>query len=165
MSPRHAAELRVAVAGSGACDEDHDHYRCALEVGRLVAQAGGTVVCGGLGGVMEAVCRGVHEAGGVSVGLLPGTDPHDANEWVTVPIATGLGEGRNVLIVRNADVVIALGGEYGTLSEMALALRAGVPVVGIDTWDLGRGRGGQDPVHRVDTADEAVALALRLSGR
>lgn len=108
----------------------------AEEVGRLVAAAGAVLVCGGLGGVMGAACRGAAARGGTTVGILPGDDRRDANPWVTVPVATGMGELRNGLVVRSADALVAVGGGYGTLSEIALALRAGRPVVGIGTWGL-----------------------------
>src|SRR3954452_20158339 len=111
----------------------------AGDVGRRIADAGGIVVCGGLRGVMEAACRGARSADGITVGLLPGADPGDANPFVSVAIPTGIGELRNGLVVRAADVVIAIGGEWGTLSEIALAIKNGTPVVGLDTWDLGRG--------------------------
>ena len=106
----------------------------AEEVGRCVAVAGAVLVCGGLSGVMEAACRGAVEAGGLTVGLLPGDDRDAANPWVSVALPTGLGEARNVLLVRAAQAVVAIGGGWGTLSEIALALRAGKAVVGIDTW-------------------------------
>src|SRR5262245_24583712 len=105
-------------------------------LGRLLAARGAVVVCGGLGGVMEAVARGAADAGGLVLGILPGTDRQDANEHLTLARTTGMGEMRNALVVRAADAVIAVGGAYGTLSEIAFALRTGVPVVGIGTWDL-----------------------------
>ena len=106
----------------------------AEAVGAALAQAGAVLVCGGLGGVMEAACRGASGAGGLTVGLLPGESREAANEWVRVAIPTGLGEARNVLVVRAAAAVIAIGGGWGTLSEMALAMRAGKPVVGLESW-------------------------------
>ena len=119
----------VAVVGAGSASESLE--RAAASVGALLAARGVTVVCGGLGGVMAAVSRGASEAGGTVVGLLPGVDRADANPWVTVAIPTGMGELRNGLIVRACDGMIAVGGEYGTLSEVALALKAGRPVVGL----------------------------------
>ena len=110
----------------------------AEEAGAAIADGGATLVCGGLGGVMEAACRGARSRGGLTVGLLPGTDREDANGWVVLALPTGLGEGRNALIVRAADAVVAIGGGWGTLSEIALALRAGVPVLGVGTWELAR---------------------------
>lgn len=106
----------------------------AEEVGAELAAAGAIVVCGGLGGVMEAACHGAAGAGGLTVGLLPGDDRRAANPWVSVALPTGLGEARNTLLVRAAEAVVAIGGGWGTLSEIALALRAGKVVVGLDTW-------------------------------
>ena len=114
------------------------------------------LVCGGRGGVMEAACRGAKAAGGTTVGILPGTDRGEANQYVDVAIATGLGEMRNALIVRAVDALIAVGGEFGTLSEVALALKAGKPVVGIGTWDL-------EPIVRAQNPAEAVQRALELA--
>jgi uncharacterized protein (TIGR00725 family) len=105
-------------------------------VGRQLAARGAVVVCGGLGGVMEAACRGAKEAGGVTVGILPGMDRAAANAFVDVAIPSGLGEARNAMVVRAADALVAVGGGYGTLSEIALALKAGKRVVGLDTWDI-----------------------------
>lgn len=156
--------MAVQVAVVGASNAGHDLAAAAEAVGRALAAAGATVVSGGLGGVMEASCRGAKSAGGLTVGLLPGTDPGDANPWVDVIVPTGMGEGRNVLVVRSAHAVVALGGEYGTLSEIALALRAGTPVVGLGTWSMTRGDGEDDAgIVRVGDARTAAATALRLA--
>jgi uncharacterized protein (TIGR00725 family) len=114
------------------------------------------LICGGLGGVMEAACRGAKTAGGTTVGILPGHDRAQANEHVDVALATGLGEARNALVVRAADALVAVGGEYGTLSEIALALKTGKPVVAIGSWDL-------EPLVKARDADEAVRRALELA--
>ena len=119
----------IAVVGGSTCNAAEADL--AEDVGRRLAVAGAMVVCGGLGGVMEAVARGVRGAGGLTIGVLPGADPHEANPFVDVPLATGMGEMRNALIVRAARAVIAIGGGHGTLSEVALALRIGTPVVGL----------------------------------
>jgi hypothetical protein len=124
------------VAVVGASEASEAEMAKAETVGRLVAAAGAIVVCGGRGGVMAAACRGAAQAGGTAVGILPGLERAAANEWVTVALPTGLGELRNGLIIRAADVVVAIGGSYGTLSEIALALRAGVPVIGLGTWAI-----------------------------
>jgi uncharacterized protein (TIGR00725 family) len=145
----------IAVVGPGDASEQELHD--AESVGRALAQGGATVVTGGLGGVMGAACRGAAGAGGVTVGILPGLERHAANEWVAVAIPTGLGELRNGLVVRSADAVIAVGGAYGTLSEVALALKTGVPVVGLHTWAI-------DGIERVDSAAGAAARALELVG-
>lgn len=148
----------IAVVGPGRAREAE--LATAEAVGRGLAAADATVVCGGLGGVMEAVCRGAKDAGGTTVGILPGSDRGAANAWVDVAVATGLGEARNALVVRAADALVAVGGEYGTLSEIALALKAGKPVIGIGTWDLGR---DPDPIARTTDPEAAVALALALA--
>ena len=129
MSPPY-----VAVVGPG--DADAEAERDAETAGRILAGHGAVVVCGGLGGAMAAACRGARAAGGLTVGLLPGADRSAANPWVTVAIPTGLGELRNGLVVRSADGVLAVRGGYGTLSEIALALKLGRPVVGLGTWDI-----------------------------
>ena len=144
----------VAVVGTSTATPEQ--ATTAEAVGRRLAERGAIVVCGGLGGVMEATARGAHAAGGIVVGLLPGRDRTEANGYLTVALATGLGEMRNPLVVRSADAVIAIGGAYGTLSEVAFALRTGVPVVGLGTWDL-------DDVLVAPGADEAVELALALA--
>jgi uncharacterized protein (TIGR00725 family) len=122
-------------------------------VGRGLAAQGAVVVCGGLGGVMEAACRGAKQAGGHTVGILPGSDRGAANPFVDTAVPTGLGEARNALVVRAADALIAVGGGYGTLSEIAFALKAGKRVVGLDSWDI-------DGVVAVDDAEAAVAAVL-----
>ena len=134
-------------------------------VGRGVAEAGMVLVCGGMGGVMEAAAGGCADAGGRSVGILPGDSRLDANPYVTIAVATGLGEARNAIVVRTADAVIAVHGEFGTLSEIALALKMGKPVVGIGTWELGKEGEPVDAIVRAVDAKDAVAQALRLAGR
>ena len=151
----------VAVVGGG--DADADALAIAEEVGRHLAQRGAVVVCGGLGGVMEAACRGAKAEGGTTVGILPTEDRSHANEYVDVAIATGLGEARNALVVRTADVVVAVDGEFGTLSEIALALRTGTPVVGIATWELSIGGQTIDTILRVHDPVAAVEAALALA--
>ena len=125
----------------------------AFEVGRLIARAGAVLVCGGLGGVMEAACRGAREEGGLTIGILPGGAAADANPWVDVPIATGLGYTRNALVVMNADAVIAVDGEYGTLSEIAYGKIHGKKVVGLGSWDV-------KGVEAAATPEDAVRMAL-----
>jgi len=154
--------LHVAVVGSGAAEREQ--LLQAEEVGRLLASRRAVVVCGGLGGVMEAVCRGAKSTGGTTVGILPGTDRGEANAWVDVAIPTGLGEARNALVVRAADVVIAIGGEFGTLSEIALALKTGKPVVGIETWELSRRGVPAGEIVRARDAAEAVERAFQVIG-
>jgi uncharacterized protein (TIGR00725 family) len=141
----------VAVVGPG--DDGDEQERLAESVGRELAARGAVVVCGGLGGVMAAACRGAAAAGGLSVGILPGDDRAAANQWATIAIPTGLGELRNGLAVRAADAVIAVGGGHGTLSEVALALKTGVNVIGLGTWDI-------PGVQPADDAHDAVKRAL-----
>jgi uncharacterized protein (TIGR00725 family) len=152
----------VAVIGAGDVADGSPEMFAAEAVGWGLATAGATVVCGGLHGVMAGACRGAAAAGGMSIGLLPGDDRATANEWVTIPIPTGLGEGRNLLVVRAADGVVAVGGGYGTLSEIGLALRTGMPVVGLDTWEMSRRGTADDGILRAGGAPEAVATVLRL---
>jgi uncharacterized protein (TIGR00725 family) len=149
------------VVGGG--EAGADVLAIAEEVGRHLARRDAVVLCGGLGGVMEAACRGAKAEGGTTVGILPTDDRHQANPYVDVAIATGMGEARNALVVRAADVLVAVDGEFGTLSEIALALRTGTPVVGIATWELSmRGR-PVDVILRVETAEDAVEAALALA--
>ena len=133
----------IAVCGPGTA-EQRDVAE-AERAGAAIARGGAVLVCGGLGGVMEAACRGAKDAGGTTLGILPGVDRAAANNWVDVAIPTGLGEARNALVVRSADALIAVGGAYGTLSEIALGLKAGKPVVGLATWEPGR---EPDPIAR-----------------
>jgi uncharacterized protein (TIGR00725 family) len=154
----------IAVIGAGR-DAGPRDLAAAEEAGAAIAAAGATLVCGGLGGVMEAACRGARSRGGLTLGLLPGDDPEDANGWVVLAIPTGLGEARNALIVRTADAVVAIGGGWGTLSEIALALRRDVPVLGVGTWELARDGQPVGGVRAVDDAQTAVAEALRLAAR
>ena len=143
----------IAVIGAGRADKEL--HALAEEVGRLIALNGAVLVCGGLGGVMEAAARGANAEGGITVGILPGFEKSAANPYINVPVATGLGEIRNAVIVRSADVLIAIGGEYGTLSEIAFALKAGKTVIGIGTWDI-------KGIIKTNGAEDAVNRALGL---
>lgn len=142
--------MRVSVIGGSRVDEET--YTRAREVGRLLAEHGHEVVCGGLGGVMEAACRGASEAGGRTIGILPHGEIEAANEYVDVPIATGIGNARNTLVVLNGAAVIAVDGSYGTLSEIALALDAGRPVAALDSHDVA----GVEPVATPEDAVDYV---------
>jgi hypothetical protein len=124
----------IGVIGTG--DDSRTIYEKAVEVGALIAEAGFTLINGGLGGVMEASAKGAKEAGGLTIGLLPGSEKKKANQYIDIAIPTGMGDMRNALLVRSSAGLIAIGGSMGTLSEIALALKAGKPVVGIDTWDI-----------------------------
>ncbi|HEX2105557.1 MAG TPA: TIGR00725 family protein [Solirubrobacteraceae bacterium] len=133
----------------GPGDASPAELQAAEEVGAGLAAAGAVVVTGGLGGVMEAACRGARSRDGTTLGILPGEDREAANGWVQIAIATGLGELRNGLVVRAADALVAIGGGHGTLSEVALALRIGRPVVGLGTWEV-------HGVEQVSTPAEAL---------
>jgi len=153
---------RPYVAVIGASQATEWELATAETLGRLLAEQGCVLVCGGLGGVMNAAARGCHAAGGVSIGILPGDDRDDASRSLTVAIATGFGEARNAIVARSADAVIAVGGEFGTLSEIALALKMGRPVIGLGTWELGRDDLDRDPIVRAETPEEAIAALAGL---
>lgn len=147
--------IQIAVIGSGV-----HHEARAEEVGGLIAEAGATLVCGGLDEVMAAAARGAKAAGGVTVGILPGESRADANPWIDHVVVTGTGHARNLAVAASGDAVIAVGGGYGTLAEIAYARILGRPVVVLDPgWDL-----GQEGIERASTPQEAVELALRLAG-
>jgi len=151
----------IAVIGAGQCPREIAEL--AREVGREIARHGAILVCGGLGGVMEAACRGAKEVGGLTIGILPGTHPYEANPYVDIPIVTGLGEARNLIVVRTAQAVIAVSGEYGTLSEIAYALKFGIPVVGLHTWQLAKGGREVRSITVARTPKEAVEKAIALA--
>jgi uncharacterized protein (TIGR00725 family) len=156
----------VAVIGDGdpRGPDAHRVLEWAEEVGTLLARAGATVVTGGLGGVMEAASRGAASAGGKTIGILPGDDPREANAYVQLPIATGLGVVRNLVVVTSADVVVAVGGRHGTLSEIGLALRMGRQVITLGSWRVESDqRMGGPRVHRARDPREAAALALQMA--
>jgi uncharacterized protein (TIGR00725 family) len=147
----------IAVVGPG--DADAGQHAVAEEVGRLLAEAGAIVVTGGHSGVMEAASKGARDAGGTTLGILPGVDRGEANQWVTVAVPTGMGEARNALVVRAADALVAVGGAWGTLSEIAFARRLGRPVVALQTWTL-RGIGPMADAPGIEAvADPAAAVA------
>ncbi len=156
-----ARPLRIAVAGAGQCDAVT--AALAEEVGARLAQAGAVVITGGRGGVMEAASRGAARAGGLTIGILPGLDPAEANPYVRIPIPTGLGHGRNLIVAAGAQAVIAIAGEAGTLSEIALALTVGRPIVGLHTWPLAHPDHPLPLFHPAPTAEAAVRLALALA--
>jgi hypothetical protein len=147
----------AVIGGNYPAEKD---MKLAEEVGRELAARGATVVCGGLGGVMEAVCRGAKEAGGVTIGILPGSDPDVANQWVDYPICTGMGYARNVIVVRASRAVIAIDGAYGTLSEIGHALGDSIPTIGLFTWDISINGQPDTSIIRANSAVEAVDLAL-----
>ena len=148
------AHLLIAVIGGG--DPPPEALQHAEVVGRELARRGVVVVCGGLTGVMEAVCRGAKEAGGLTVGILPGHSPSDANPYVDIPICTGMGYARNIVVVKSGQAVIAVDGAYGTLSEIAHALGEGIPVVGLNTWNLSIN--GQRDMGVIEVSDPVAAV-------
>ena len=153
----------ISVIGAG--DPPPDIALLAEQVGMELARQGATVVCGGLRGVMEAACRGAKSAGGTTIGIPPGAEPSDANPWVDIPICTGLGYARNVVVVRTGRAVIAVGGAYGTLSEIGHALGDGIPVIGIETWGLRRRDGPDNSITVADGPVDAVEKALEAAER
>jgi uncharacterized protein (TIGR00725 family) len=149
----------VGVIGSSKADPAT--LALAEEVGVEIAKMGAAVVCGGLSGVMEAVCKGARSAGGLTIGIIPSDNKADANQYVQIPIVTGMGMGRNVMLVKTADVVIAVGGEFGTLSEIAHALNIGKKVIGLSTWKLERAHTRSIPnLVEANNPKEAVRLAF-----
>lgn len=160
--PGERRAKQVAVIGVGDCAQDSEPARLAEEIGRRLAEAGVTVVCGGLGGVMEAVCRGAAGAGGETIGIVPGVSVGDANAHCTQVVASAIGYARNLAVVASGDAVIAVGGEWGTLSEIGHARTFGKTVVALRSWGLtGRERmEGAPGVVPVETAEEAVAASL-----
>ncbi len=153
---------QIFIGVIGGSDVSSKVAKVAEAVGREIARRGAVLVCGGLGGVMEAACRGACAEEGLTIGILPGEDRRAANQYVKIPIATGLGYARNLAVVRSCRAVIALDGSYGTLSEIAYALQAGTPVVGLGTWQLskkGRSAGG---IIAADDPADAVSQAMEL---
>ena len=146
--------MRILVIGGQEADERA--ARTAHEVGREIGARGHILICGGRTGVMREACRGAKEAGGLTVGILPGDDLGDVNEFVDIPLPTGIGYTRNVLVARAGEAVIAIDGQFGTLSEIAFALISGRPVIGLGTWRLIDGDGVEAPIHRVEDAAAAV---------
>lgn len=143
----------IGVIGAGDCPPEV--YNIAEELGSLIGKNGWVLICGGLGGVMEGAAKGCYKAGGMTVGILPGKEKDSANPFITLPIPTGLGEGRNLLVVRASDVVVAIAGGYGTLSEIGLALKMGKPVVGLETWP------GINGIDYVETPQQAIDMVAR----
>jgi len=140
----------IGVIGASQCS--HDLAEIAQEIGKGIAERGDVLICGGLAGVMEAACRGAKQAGGLTVGILPGAERTSANPYVDLPIVSGLSYARNLIIVQSSDGIIAIGGRYGTLSEIAFACQLDIPLVGISTWEIGV------PILRASTPEEALEL-------
>ncbi len=150
----------IAVIGGSECSPQE--AKLAEEIGRELARQGAILVCGGLGGIMEAACKGANSQGGVTIGILPGGNGKAANPYVQIPIVTNLGEARNVVVVKSAQAVIAIGGSYGTLSEIGHALRNGIPVIGLNTWSLSRKGHLDSSIIPAQNPAEAVSKAIKL---
>jgi uncharacterized protein (TIGR00725 family) len=158
-------QRKLIISVIGARDPSPEETGLAEEVGKEIARQGAALICGGLGGTMEAACRGAESEGGITIGVLPGDDPEAANPHVQIPIATGMGYARNVVVVRSAKAVIAIGGSYGTLSEIAYALAGNTPVIGLNTWSVSRDGKQDDSIIYVQSPSEAVKKALELTIR
>ena len=154
---------RKFIAVIGGANPSAQEAKLAKEVGRELARQGAALVCGGLGGVMEAACKGAQAEGGLTIGILPGESRLAANPYVQIPIVTGIGRARNVAVVKSAQVVIAIGGSYGTLSEIGHALQSGIPVIGLNTWSLSRNGQPDNSIIPAQSPTEAVNRALELA--
>lgn len=152
--------MRLLIAVIGGEQAGGEALELAFEVGREIGRRGHLLLCGGRGGVMREACRGAREGGGMSVAVLPGSDLSDANEFVDIPILTGIGFARNSIIATTANALIAIDGAFGTLSEIAFALRAGRPVVGLKTWRLEDSSGQAPPIMQAASPLEAVDVAI-----
>ena len=153
----------IGVFGPGDISEADEEWQAALEIGRLLASRGYVVLTGGLGGVMAAAARGAREAGGMTLGILPGTRrTTPANEYIDIAVYTGMGEARNAVNTKTCRAAIAVGGEYGTLSEISLALKGGTPIILLKSWTLAPHNGSRQPEYLVaSTPEEAVAMAVK----
>ncbi len=157
------AKRKKIIAVIGGEQPSPHEAKLAEEVGRELAKQGAILVCGGLGGVMEAACRGASAEGGVTIGILPGDNPQAANPYVQIPIVTGMGYARNIAVVKSAQAVIAIDGGYGTLSEIAHALQSNIPVIGLNTWSLSRNGQQDKSIITAQSPTEAVNKALNLA--
>ncbi len=149
---------RHLIGVSGGSVTDKKTAELALQVGREVARQGAIVVCGGLSGVMKYTAKGAKEMGGITIGILPGNSRDTANAYIDIPIVTGMGAARNVILVKTSECIIAIDGKYGTLSEIAIALSFNIPVIGLATWDI------DERIIRAETPKKAVELALQALG-
>ncbi|AHB13305.1 hypothetical protein GY50_0522 [Dehalococcoides mccartyi GY50] len=153
---------RIFIAVIGASKATPEETRLAEEVGKELALRQVTLVCGGMGGVMEAACRGASLNGGLTIGILPGNSREEANPYVQIPIISSIGFARNVMVVKSAQAVIAVGGAYGTLSEIAYALQSGLPVITLNSWSMSQNGKADGAVIEAGNALEAVTMALDL---
>ena len=157
------SQRKIIIAVIGASEPSTEEAGLAEEVGKEIARQDAALICGGLGGVMEAACRGAESEEGITIGILPGNDPDTANPYVQIPIATGIRSARNMIVVRSAKAVIAVGGGYGTLSEIAYALAGNIPAIGLNTWSISRDGKQDDSIDYVQSPSEAVKKALTLA--
>jgi uncharacterized protein (TIGR00725 family) len=155
-------DRKKLIAVIGGSNSSKQEIKEAEAVGRELAKRGAILVCGGLGGVMEAACRGAISEGGLTVGILPGESRRDANKYIQIPIITGMGYARNVAVVKSAQAVIAVSGSYGTLSEIGHALQSGIPVIGLNTWSLSKNGKLNSSIITAENATEAVEKAFDL---
>jgi len=146
----------IGVIGAG--DASEKECKVAEKIGEEIARQGCTLLCGAMGGVMEASCRGAKSQAGTTIGILPGSSRSDCNPYIDYPIVTAMGHGRNIMVARSSDAIIAIGGGFGTLSEIAFALRLKIPVIGINTWDV------SSEIKKAETPEEAVFMAIGLIG-
>ncbi len=156
------ARETIIIAVIGTRQPSPEEATLAEEVGRELAKNGAVLVCGGLGGVMEAACRGACSEGGLTIGILPGDDAKSANPHVQIPIATGIGYARNAIIVKTAQAIIAVGGGYGTLTEIGYALDNKKPIIGLKTWKFSRNNHADKSIIRAHSAKESVKKALEM---
>lgn len=149
--------METIIGVIGAANASEEEKRTSEEVGVLIAKGDCFLLCGGMGGVMEAACRGAKSAGGITIGILPGPEASSANRFIDIPIVTGMGEARNVIVAKSSHSIIAIGGSFGTLSEISFALKSGIPVIGLDTWDV------SEEIIKCETPEQAVRTAFELS--
>ena len=149
--------MKTIIGIIGESQASDEQFSAAQEVGVQIAKRGGVIVCGGLGGVMEAACRGAKSAHGLTIGIIPGFSRHEANPYIDIPIVTGMSHARNIIVVHTSNAIIAIGGSHGTLSEIAFALKLGIPIIGIRTWDVSA------EIKKVSSPKEAVDMAFYLA--
>jgi len=149
--------MKLIIGVIGTAQATDEEYNMAVEVGKQIAKRNAVLVCGGEGGVMEAACRGAKSEGGVTIGIIPGQSRSEANRYVDIPIVTGMGHARNIVVVRSSNAIIAVAGSYGTLSEIAFALNLGIPIIGLNTWEV------SPEIRIVSSPKEAVDLAFDLA--
>ena len=158
---RDNTKIFIAVIGGFPCSREEGQM--AEIVGRELAKKGAILICGGEGGVMEAACKGAQSAGGITLGILPGDSRQTANPYVSIPIVTGLGSARNIIVIKSAQAVIAIGGGYGTLTEIGFALKVNVPVIGLNTWSLSRNNQSDNSIIHAEDPVAAAELAIELA--